>query len=149
MAQARTPLPVVEIKRPCPADWEAMEGDSRERFCGGCQKHVHDLSAMTPDEAQALLCSSAGPLCVRFAVAAASEMPSPLEYAARPQRARWKFLAALTSVGCAAAAALGLFVRKPAPSPPARVYVLGEMSAPIPLTAPNTAATQPCARHQD
>lgn len=42
-----------------------MEGDDKKRFCGQCQKHVHNLSAMTANEAESLLASSQK-LCVRY-----------------------------------------------------------------------------------
>ena len=32
-----------------------MVGDERVRACGSCDKHVYNLSAMTRDEAQALI----------------------------------------------------------------------------------------------
>ena len=49
----------------CPADWEAMEGDETKRFCSHCQKHVHNLSAMTREEAEAVATRS-GEICVRM-----------------------------------------------------------------------------------
>ena len=57
----------VQIDNPCHESWEAMDGDEERRFCGVCQKHVHNLSAMRHDEAQELLRESAGEhLCVRY-----------------------------------------------------------------------------------
>jgi hypothetical protein len=43
-----------------------MQGDDKRRFCGRCEKHVHNLSAMLPDEAEALLAESEMRVCVRF-----------------------------------------------------------------------------------
>ncbi len=58
----------VQIDSPCHESWEAMDGDEERRFCGVCQKHVHNLSAMRHDEANELLKQSAGDhLCVRYA----------------------------------------------------------------------------------
>lgn len=48
----------------CPADWDAMEGDERRRFCTHCRKHVHNLGAMTREEAGALI--AGGNVCVRM-----------------------------------------------------------------------------------
>src|SRR3712207_667528 len=64
-----TPLDVIEVKEPCHASWESMRGDGRVRFCQGCGKLVHNLSAMSREEAAALVggCAAAGELCVRFA----------------------------------------------------------------------------------
>lgn len=57
----------VMIDSPCHESWEAMQGDAARRFCGVCQKHVHNLSAMAHDEAQALLDAKAKEhLCVRY-----------------------------------------------------------------------------------
>lgn len=57
----------LKIASPCSADWQDMNGDSRRRFCGQCAKHVHDLSAMTAQEARDLVTRERG-LCVRYAV---------------------------------------------------------------------------------
>jgi len=65
-----TSAPVLDslrIASPCTADWAAMTGDDKKRFCAQCKLHVHDLSAMTSDEAMALLRSAGqGRTCVRF-----------------------------------------------------------------------------------
>jgi hypothetical protein len=67
-----TPAPVtplldaVRVGSPCTASWEAMRGDDVRRFCGQCRLHVYDLSAMGREEAEALLRSREGRLCVRF-----------------------------------------------------------------------------------
>jgi hypothetical protein len=61
----------VHIDSPCHESWEAMEGDSERRFCGVCQKHVHNLSAMAHDDAQSLLQAASGEhLCVRYSAEA-------------------------------------------------------------------------------
>lgn len=63
-------LPVLEdlrIASPCAADWDAMKGDDRVRFCGECQKNVYNLSAMSREEAQQLVAGREGPMCVRLA----------------------------------------------------------------------------------
>jgi len=58
----------VHIDSPCHESWDAMAGDSERRFCGVCEKHVHNLSAMRHDDAQELLRQAAGDnLCVRYA----------------------------------------------------------------------------------
>ena len=57
----------LEIASPCHESWEAMAGAGARRFCGVCQKDVHDLSAMAQAEAQALLAEQSGAsLCVRY-----------------------------------------------------------------------------------
>ena len=46
------PLDSIQLATPCSADWNAMPGDSRTRFCASCAKNVYNLSAMSRDEAQ-------------------------------------------------------------------------------------------------
>ena len=57
----------IPIASPCSADWRTMKASDTKRFCDACQKHVHDLSAMTPEGARALLASPPTEgLCVRY-----------------------------------------------------------------------------------
>jgi hypothetical protein len=56
----------VRIAAPCGASWDAMKGDDRVRFCGKCEKNVYNLSAMTREDAEALLADRAGNICVRL-----------------------------------------------------------------------------------
>jgi hypothetical protein len=56
----------IHIASPCPADWDAMYGDDRKRFCGDCKLNVYNLSDMTRDEAEALIMNAEGRLCVRI-----------------------------------------------------------------------------------
>jgi hypothetical protein len=57
----------IPIASPCGADWRAMKPSDTKRFCDACRKHVHDLSAMTPEDARALLASPPTEgLCVRY-----------------------------------------------------------------------------------
>ena len=60
------PLEHVRVAAPCPADWAKMVGDERVRYCNQCELHVYNLSGMTRREAEALVTSSEGRLCVRF-----------------------------------------------------------------------------------
>jgi hypothetical protein len=54
--RARLPLlDQITVKTPCRESWDAMLGDDRTRFCTRCSKNVHDLSAMTEDEAETFL----------------------------------------------------------------------------------------------
>ncbi|BCM92006.1 hypothetical protein IAD21_03885 [Abditibacteriota bacterium] len=59
-------LESIEIARPCRANWNAMTGDERARFCQSCKKNVYDFSAMTRDEAMHLIEEKEGNLCVRL-----------------------------------------------------------------------------------
>lgn len=62
-----SPLDRVRIASPCTADWNAMEGDDRRRFCSQCRLHVYDVGRMTTDEALALLRQvGQGRVCARL-----------------------------------------------------------------------------------
>ena len=56
----------LKVASPCAARWGHMIGDDRARFCAQCQKHVYNLSAMTAEEASALIRQKEGKLCARF-----------------------------------------------------------------------------------
>ena len=45
----------IKLDTPCTADWNAMTGDNKRRFCGLCKKNVHNLSGRTEKEAQKFL----------------------------------------------------------------------------------------------
>ena len=59
-------LSQVKVASPCRARWEDMTGDDRSRFCGRCEKHVYNFSAMTAAEAEELIRAKEGKLCGRF-----------------------------------------------------------------------------------
>jgi hypothetical protein len=141
---ARRSLDVLEIKTPCPADWDAMTGDAQTRFCAHCQKHVHDLSQMPRDQAERLVCESAGNLCVRFARDEAGQVIT-LDYRRQKQQ-RWPWrlwtlvalcLAMIT--GTVEAVFFGKKIQAVTPSTaPAQgqVMVLGAIPPPNPLPVP-------------
>lgn len=66
MKKFTIPLDNVRIASPCPANWDEMVGDERRRFCSQCNLNVYNLSGMTGDEAENLLLTSEGRVCVRF-----------------------------------------------------------------------------------
>src|SRR5690349_4952314 len=87
----RTALNVIEVQKPCPADWEAMSGGATTRFCAHCQKNVYNFSAMTRDEAQNLICESAGHLCARFTRSETGDVIT-LDYQPAPRRRQqWQY----------------------------------------------------------
>ena len=59
-------LPQIQINTPCHADWDAMDGDTQKRFCGSCEKHVHNLSELDAKSASELLAKNDGKVCVRI-----------------------------------------------------------------------------------
>jgi hypothetical protein len=66
MSKYTSPLDEVRVAAPCPADWGKMVGDERVRYCGSCSLHVYNLSGMTKREAEVLVTSTEGRMCVRF-----------------------------------------------------------------------------------
>lgn len=56
----------VRVGTPCAVDWNSMRGDDRRRFCDKCRKNVYNFSALTTEEALALLRDSEGNLCGRL-----------------------------------------------------------------------------------
>lgn len=61
-------LASVQIASPCSAGWENMKGDNVTRFCADCKLHVHNISEMTSDQAEAFLQESVGAdrVCIRM-----------------------------------------------------------------------------------
>jgi hypothetical protein len=66
MVKFDSPLQNLKIASPCSADWDAMLGDERKRFCGECKLNVYNLSSMSQREAEDLVANAEGRLCVRF-----------------------------------------------------------------------------------
>ena len=92
-------LEQVHIPEPCSADWSTMAGDERTRFCEACGKHVHDLSARSRVEAEAIVNASGGKLCVQMT----------LDYQGRPiTRDGWRAWLVARWVWPAASAAVAL-----------------------------------------
>ena len=61
-----SPLDNIKIASPCPANWDAMNGNDKVRFCAECKLNVYNLSGMNKFEAEDLLRSTEGRLCVRY-----------------------------------------------------------------------------------
>jgi hypothetical protein len=56
----------VSVASPCTASWDRMTGDARVRHCAECHLNVYNLSEMTRAEAERLITTREGRLCVRF-----------------------------------------------------------------------------------
>jgi len=123
--QASTPrtLPLlrsVQIAAPCPVPWDDMEGDGAVRRCKLCAKDVHDLSAMTADEAERVLVVSGGTACVRLyrrpdGTVMTSDCAKGVEQVRERRNERIFLVAAAAAV--AAGAALANAVKDPPPLP--------------------------------
>lgn len=94
-------------------DWERMDGEGAVRFCRLCKKDVHDVSAMSEEEARAFLSSGEQP-CIRYVFDARGEVL----FAGRPGLLpRIAAAAALTFGGLVAGGCVG---KRACPEPPDR-----------------------------
>ena len=76
------------------------------RHCSHCRKTVHNLSAMPRSEAEALLASGGGKLCVAFALTPEGRLVSPPERSFVERGLLWirgglAFASGLALAGCA------------------------------------------------
>jgi len=96
MSKFNSPLNNIRIASPCKADWDAMYGDDRKRFCSQCKLNVYNLSGMTRDEAEQMIMNAEGRLCVRFyrrADGTVLTQNCPVGWARVKQRTRAAFVA--------------------------------------------------------
>lgn len=141
----------IAIASPCTADWNAMTGDARSRFCGQCRLHVHDLSAMTTVEAEALLLAAGkGRLCVRFHRRADGRVLTqdcPVGLRQKVRRAWARSVAAVCALWASAVACVRPGATSPVPQPSAQgepvETVMGDVLPPEPAKTPVPAVTQP------
>ena len=145
-----TALHQIQIATPCTASWDKMQGDSRVRHCGDCNKNVFNLSAMPEAEAAALLAGNTkGELCVRFYRRAdGTVMTSDCGSSARAAvRQAWRKVPGVAGLAFVALAAAGCS-SSPAPvapdsepvspmhtmgAPPPPTVMMGEPVAPRPV----------------
>ena len=66
MKSKHSVLDLIQVASPCSMSWHEMEGDDRVRFCDECSLNVYNLSGMKRAEAEALVTSTEGRLCVRY-----------------------------------------------------------------------------------
>lgn len=70
MGNKISPLDKLQITAPCPAKWDEMssfQGEpERVRYCVHCELNVYNLSALSRQDAEALLLRMEGRLCVRL-----------------------------------------------------------------------------------
>lgn len=136
---SKTPLPVIAITVPCPADWDAMAGDAAHRFCDRCGKHVHNLSAMPADTAREVIANTAGHTCVRFQRDEDGRVVT-LDYERPPKprrRLRRVILATLALACSVVATAFGYASRRtPVMRGGGGGVVMGGMPPPTPYVSP-------------
>lgn len=120
----------IEIPEPCHADWDAMRPEDKGRYCLECSKTVHDLSAMTKDEAKDFLRRSAcNDVCVSYqhhedgtlVFREPAPRPAPLVPLARLRRPR-----SVAAAVAGASMAMALAACAPHGDAPAQRYVAEE-----------------------
>lgn len=100
----------IRVAKPCHENWDSMSGEEQSKFCGQCQKSVHNLSEMTPKEAKDLLLNEEKP-CIRY-------IPDANGAPIYKGTAAWKTLLAAGAVGMIAASGCS-----PAPAEPQQTPV--------------------------
>ena len=113
--------PPLQIGTPCPKRWNTMQGDAKRRFCGHCQLHVHNLSAMSARERKRFIATSGGHACIAYELRPDGSMVTP----SRWSRLLLPFQRLRASIAALLAAFLPFFV----PACESR-RVLGESSPP-------------------
>jgi hypothetical protein len=108
-------LPDLRIGFACKQRWEDMVGDERVRACGGCDRPVFNLSAMTREEAEAVLATRGLTPCVRFYRRPdGTVMTTDCPTGARPAPRRLAVVASSLAAGASIAAAPAAFAGPPA-----------------------------------
>src|SRR5262249_40025526 len=130
----------LRVASPCNAEWSAMQGDDRVRFCGQCEKNVYNISALTHAEAEELIREKEGKLCVRFYQRVdGTVLTGDCPWGRRRRRRRHVVMIAGTAAGLLITAGFVSFTRMGKPShvvgdlmvdPPA--HFVGELPPPLP-----------------
>lgn len=59
--QSDSVLDRICIAMPCSMDWDSMQGNDEVRLCGGCNKNVYNISAMSKQRAEKILSNTEKP----------------------------------------------------------------------------------------
>jgi len=132
MSHRHIRLEQLVIREPCPMDWETMPQSGAGRFCSHCSKQVHDLTLMPRDDAERLVCESAGRLCIRMQYAADGTVVT-LDYQQNPARRGWGFWTGIGLIGAIATWVIGGVLGRSVGSRSG--MALGGVMYPPPLTA--------------
>jgi hypothetical protein len=129
MARFNSALKHVKVAAPCSADWDAMIGNDRARFCGQCSLTVYNLSAMTKWEAESFIAGSEGRVCIRYYRRAdGSILTDNCPVGLRAIRRRVSYVKkAVTSAVLSFLAGLGLFELASSMEPLRPQRLMGEM----------------------
>ena len=117
----------VLIAAPCNMSWDQMAGNDRVRHCGGCQKNVYNISAMSNSDAEKFLRANSSSQCLRIFRRADGTIITdncPVGLRKLRDRARHvlKFVAALVSNVIAITAAYAQQSTSGTPQPPSKDF---------------------------
>lgn len=123
----------LRVAKPCNANWDQMKGTEGVRHCLLCNLNVHNLSAMTAEEAEKLISATEGRLCVRYYQRAdgtviTKDCPVGIDKARQPI---WKSLS-LAAAGILSWFGLGLGQKTLAPTRP----FMGDITVGTPMPQP-------------
>lgn len=114
-------------------NWSSMSGDEKSRYCEHCGLHVHNLSMMTTDAAQRLICDSAGRLCARFQRDSQGRVITLDYQPVRGVAGTWRFWTLIGCLGAVAAAVLRAALWNPPAPPP---MIMGDIAMPAASSIP-------------
>ncbi len=115
---------VPKIEKPCPANWNEMQGDEKRRFCEHCQLQVHHLSAMTLTEQRDVVGSTDAHVCIRYSLPLAAVPVTGEDWMRHQTSPWWKRVAMAAMAGFAT-----LFVIQ-CSRPSGHGALMGEIAAP-------------------
>jgi hypothetical protein len=136
-------LDAVRVESDCPVDWELLPGDTMRRFCSQCGKYVHNLSAMTASQAEALACNG-GEMCVRLIRDDRAGRVVTLDYAPAPAKTSPPWAIWVSAV-CAGVFVIGLMESPFFTVRMGGIRAVSPAGTPMP---PNASATRPATTAQ-
>jgi hypothetical protein len=86
---------ILYIANPCSENWEKMSDVACGKFCGACQKHVIDFTAMSDTELGRIINTTKGEICGRMTPA---QMNRPIVLETYPSQCYTRWLMTLTAL---------------------------------------------------
>lgn len=140
----RVSLDQLSVREPCHVSWDAMHNAaSGRRFCDSCAKHVHDFSAMSRGEVEALLAVDGERPCVRFARGQDGRVLTRDDFAPTalpPSRRQWLRRVATLAATFGFGSLFNLGCDRVETGPPVTMGGIHDMPGPstVPTTPPET-----------
>ncbi|MDP3279236.1 MAG: hypothetical protein Q8Q09_28860 [Deltaproteobacteria bacterium] len=135
-------LQTIHVASPCNVPWSSMSGDDHVRHCDLCDKNVYDLSSLTRDQAESLVRSNNGQMCVKFFRRADGTILTQDCPIGVTKRARVRRRAAVVAFALTATAAASIFATLRERNEPSRSSVAIASQKPVELQT-HVADTKP------